>query len=185
MDALVGGVAVLERAISYALGSLAAVTPSALDRPTPCPEWDLHDLLAHLYDSMASLQEAVDGRISPTPACLSRDVIPQVRDRAVGLLGSWASAGGGPVAILSESMTAPLVAGAGAIEVTIHGWDVSRACGVLRPIPDELASELLDLSDVLVTSRDRPERFAWPLPAVAGASAGERLLAFLGRSASG
>ena len=52
--ALVGGVAVLERAVAYTLGSLAMVTPEALWRPTPCRHWDLYDLLEHLHDSMAA-----------------------------------------------------------------------------------------------------------------------------------
>jgi uncharacterized protein (TIGR03086 family) len=182
MSALVGGVAVLERAIAYALGSLVVVTPDALDRPTPCRAWDLHDLLAHLHDSMAALQEAAGGHVSGTRAAPSGAVIPQVRDQAVRLLGSWASTDGGPVVIRTESVTAPLVAGAGAIEVTVHGWDVAWACGMSRPIPDELADELLDLSALFVTGRDRPFRFGLPLAVAPDAPPGERLLAFLGRS---
>ena len=63
------GVAVLERAISYALGSLSLVTPGLLTRPTPCPRWDLCDLLHHFNDSMTALQEAVEqGRVAITRA---------------------------------------------------------------------------------------------------------------------
>ena len=54
------GVALLERAIGYTLGSLQLVTPSSLALPTPCAGWDLHALLHHLEDSIAALQEAVD-----------------------------------------------------------------------------------------------------------------------------
>ena len=58
--ALLASVAVLERSIAYALGSLALVTPQLLVRPTPCVRWDLRDLLHHLDDSMGALQEAAE-----------------------------------------------------------------------------------------------------------------------------
>ena len=64
----------------------------------------------------------------------------------------------------------------------MHGWDVARACASDRPIPADLADELLDLAVVLVRAADRPGRFARPAPVPAGAPAGDQLLAFLGRT---
>jgi uncharacterized protein (TIGR03086 family) len=181
--ALAGGVAVLERAISYALGSLTLVTPALLDRPTPCAEWDLGYLLCHLGDSMEALQEAAErGEVAIKPSADGYAVIASVRDRAVRLLGAWAHASGGtPVPVAAVPLSAPVVAGAGAIELTVHGWDVAEACGAPRPIPDELADELLDLAVLLVRSYDRPGRFARPRMIGSEASASARLLAFLGR----
>ncbi len=60
MTLLTDGVGLLERAIGYALGSVAAVTPELLSRPTPCPRWDLRALLRHLDDSVAPLHEGID-----------------------------------------------------------------------------------------------------------------------------
>lgn len=183
MDALAAGVAVLERSVSYTLGSLSLVTPGLLIRPTPCRRWDLRDLLHHLDDSMAALQEAAEcGEVRLAPADDGEAVIPAVRDRAVRLLGAWANAGG-PFTVRVEAapLSAPLIAGAGAIEVTVHGWDVARACGVARPIPDDLAAELLDLAAVLIRPADRAGRFARALPVAPDAAPATRLLAFLGR----
>lgn len=56
-------------------------------------------------------------------------------------------------------MTAPVLTAAGALEVTLHGWDVSVACGAPRQIPDRLAAHLAVLAPVLVTEADRPVRF--------------------------
>jgi uncharacterized protein (TIGR03086 family) len=183
MDALAAGVAVLERSISYTLGSLALVTPPLLIRPTPCPRWDLRDLLHHLGDSMAALQEAAArGTVSATPLPDADAVIPETRARAVRLLGAWTN---GPCAstvrVDTAPLTAPVIAGAGAIEVTAHGWDVAQACGAPRPIPDDLADELLDLAVILIRPPDRPGRFGRALPVDPWAAPGERFLAFLGR----
>jgi uncharacterized protein (TIGR03086 family) len=181
--ALVGGVAVLERAIAYALGSLALITPGALIRPTPCPGWELRHLLEHLYDSMTALQEAAEtGCVSCVPVPPGEDVVSLLRDRAVRLLGAWANADRSAVMCVDgKPVTAPLIAGAGAIEVTVHGWDIAAACGQRRPIPADLAGELLELSVVLIRESDRPGRFGPPVTVPADARPGDRLLAFLGR----
>jgi uncharacterized protein (TIGR03086 family) len=67
------------------------------------------------------------------------------------------------------------------VEIAVHGWDVAQACGRPRPIPPQLAEELLQLAPLLVTDADRPGRFAPPVAVPAGASPGDRLVAFLGR----
>lgn len=187
--ALVGGVAVLERSIAYLLGSLASVTPEALGRPTPCEHWDLYDLLDHLEDSLSALHEAVDGGrvtgIRPLDATrpgADEAIIIRVRDRATRLLGGWANSGdASAVQVDGAPLTAPVVAGAGAIEVAVHGWDVSRARGPARAIPADLADELLDLSVLLVRRADRPGRFGRPVAVPPDAPPGDRLVAFLGR----
>ena len=63
--ALFGGSALLERAISYTLGNLHLITATALSRPTPCPEWDLRELLAHMNDSLLALYDALSGVHAP------------------------------------------------------------------------------------------------------------------------
>lgn len=51
----------LERSLAYALGSVAEVGPGNLERVTPCAEWDLGELLGHLYDSLDTLHEGLTG----------------------------------------------------------------------------------------------------------------------------
>jgi uncharacterized protein (TIGR03086 family) len=182
--ALRAGVAVLERSVAYFLGSATLVSEPLLIRPTPCPRWDLRDLLEHVIDSMAALEEAATtAEVTLTPPADAGDVIPVVRQRASLLLGAWSQACGAfTVRVEQAPLSAPLVAGAGAIELAVHGWDVARACGQDRPIPPDLADELLDLAVILIRAPDRPGRFARPVPFRADASPSHRLLAFLGRA---
>jgi uncharacterized protein (TIGR03086 family) len=182
--ALRAGVAVLERAVAYCLGSVTLVSPALLIRPTPCVRWDLRDLLEHLIDSMAALEEAAATRqVTLTPPADAGDVIPRVRQRASLLLGAWSQACGAfSVRVEQARLSAPLVAGAGAIELAVHGWDIARSCGADRPIPPGLAGELLDLAAILIRPRDRPGRFARPIPFDSAISPSDQLLAYLGRS---
>ncbi|MFE3289594.1 TIGR03086 family metal-binding protein [Rhodococcus sp. NPDC059234] len=180
-------VALLERSIGYALGSLQLVTPRDMTAPTPCREWDLRALLAHMNDALATLQEAVDDRavtLVPDPNTIdeSTDPVAALRDRACHLLGSWTGSGdAAPIRIGEVPVLADIVPAAGALEVAVHGWDVSAACGQPRPIPAALADELLTCAALFVTEADRPARFARPLEVARDAGPGERLLTFLGR----
>jgi uncharacterized protein (TIGR03086 family) len=135
-------VGLLERVIGSALGSVAAVTPRLLSHPTPCSNWDLQALLQHVNDSLAALCEGIDtGRIGPDPADdghgLAADPVATFRDRARRLLGACTGAGRHDrlIAIVDRPLPAGVVAGTGAIELAVHGWDISRACGQHRPIP--------------------------------------------------
>jgi uncharacterized protein (TIGR03086 family) len=184
---LSGGVALLERAINYTLGALHLVTPADMACSTPCRDWDLRALLEHLDDSLMALHEALDtgcvdldtgGGDRPFP-----DPVAGVRDRARRLLGACAGAyhrdlisvGGCP-------MPAGIVTGTGALEVAVHGWDVTRAGGRDRPIPQSLATEILALSPLLVTEADRPTRFAAPVEVASPTGPADLLIAFLGRT---
>ncbi|MGA9745859.1 MAG: hypothetical protein WBQ50_00225, partial [Nocardioides sp.] len=105
-----------------------------------------------------------------------------LRERACRLLGAWAHEPGRPhVSVVGAPIETTLLAATGAIEVAVHGWDISRACGEDRPIPESLAASLLVVAPLVIGPADRGGRFApaYDVPPTADASA--RLLAFLGR----
>jgi uncharacterized protein (TIGR03086 family) len=181
---LLGGVGLLARAVDYALACLDVADRTDLHRPTPCAGWDLRALLDHVNDSLLALHEAAAlGRVFPeTGDYAGLDPIALLRDRATRLVGAWTPpVPRTEVALGGLALTTAVVATTGALEMTVHGWDVARACGVDRTIPDGLAAEMLDLAPLLVAGEDRPERFAAPVHPPFGAAPGDRLVAFLGR----
>ena len=199
LDPPSGAIGLLAAAISYALGVCALVGPGEMTLPTPCPDWDLSMLLGHLSDSMADLETAIRtghldverpaGPAAVGPAAVgpgSGDPVEVLRDRAAQLL--CASYGyGGPeffVAVGGLPVPAGLVTCAGAMEIAVHGWDVSAACGRagcggVRPIPAVLATRMLRLCPLLVVGREG--LFAVPVEVPAQASPGDRLVGYLGR----
>ena len=189
--ALTGGVELLERAMSYTLGSLQLVTPAAMSAPTPCREWDLRALLRHMNDSLQTLHDGIVlGRLELDPTGGSQgsygdpevDPVGSLRTRACAMVGAWANAReAGDVAIADRPLSSSIVAATGAVEVAVHGWDVARACGVDRPLPATLAEELLDLCPLLVSDADRAGRFGAPVELTRVTGPSDRLLAFLGR----
>ncbi|QWF81817.1 TIGR03086 family metal-binding protein [Amycolatopsis sp. CA-230715] len=184
--AVMDGVALLERAVTYVLGSLALADPAALRERTPCRQWDLRALLAHLADSLTALHEAAEtGHVPMTaPTGAGDDPVAAVRDRARLLIGAWADPGRGTVSIEDHSLTAGVVTCAGALEIAVHGWDIAWSCAAPRPVPDALAGELLDLAPLFVSDVDRPHRFGLPVAVSTGASPSDRLVAYCGRDPS-
>jgi uncharacterized protein (TIGR03086 family) len=186
--ALTSGLELLESAVGYALASAGPATPGLLTARTPCAEWDLQTLLHHVADSLDVLSGAMRaGYVAPGPAAgdggPGPDPVSALRRQATRLLATCA--GGGPgdrlVAVADRGLTASMVAVTGAIEVAVHGWDISVACGTRRPVPPGLAAALLPIAPLLVTQGTRPGLFAGPVPVSGLACPGDRLVAFLGR----
>jgi uncharacterized protein (TIGR03086 family) len=184
-----GATGLLAGAISYALGACALIGPGELTLPTPCPDWNLAMLLVHLGDSMADLETALrTGCLDPDrpPGPPGADLVEEVRDRAAQLLCAaygymsperFVTIGGLP-------MPAGLVACTGAVEIAVHGWDVTAAraragCSSGPPIPAPLATRMLRICPLLVAGREG--LFAVPVAVPAQASPGDRLVSYLGR----
>ncbi len=184
---VLGGTALLERAVGYTLGSLRLVSSGLMSNPTPCRDWDLRALLAHMNDSLAALQEAADlGDVAlagpNVPVDPRIDPVTALRNRACGMIGAWTrEAGSDSVSVGGCPVPADYVTAAGAVEIAVHGWDVAMSCGWPQPIPGRLAEDLLECCYLLVVPEDRPGRFAAPADVSPWAPAGDRLLAYLGR----
>ena len=183
------GTRLLEPSISYALGAVLAVTPELLSRPTPCRGWDLQMLLRHASESLAAIGEGIEaGRVGLDPAAedgdLAADPARAFRDRGGQLLDAWTSPGHQRhvIEIAGCPLAASVMAGVAALEVAVHGWDISRACGQRQPIPRALATDLLAIAPVLVPRAGRHPLFAAPVTVQATAGPSDQLAAFLGRA---
>ncbi len=197
MAGLSRGLELLESAVRYALAAAAPATPRLLSRPTPCLGWDLETLLHHLSDSIEVLYEAIaaagGGAARPGYPPPGPDPVARLRGQAARLLGACAAAGPAErrVAIWDRELTASMVAVTGAIEITVHGWDISEitvhgwdisvACGARRPVPPGLAAVLAPIAPVLINPAIRPGLFASPVRLPGPACPGDQLIALCGR----
>ena len=188
MDTLPGAIGLLAGAVSYMLGVCAPLGPGEMALPTPCPHWDMARLLSHLCESMADLEAALrTGRLDldGPPGRTGGDPVEALRDRAAELLCAGYCYGGPERFVTVDGLPIPagVVACTGAVEIAVHGWDVSAARGggiPQTPIPAGLAARLLRLSPLLVASR--AGLFAVPVEVPAQASPGDQLVGYLGRN---
>lgn len=195
MAPLTRGLELLGWAISYALASTRLATPQRLPGPTPCADWDLGALLRHVSDSVGVLHEAITtGCIGSGPAADADgpdpDVVSGLYRRAGQLLAACtpaapAAPAGHLVTIGDRELPAKMAVAAGAIEITVHGWDISVACGSRRPVPPDLAALLLPIAPLFIAPGSRTGLFADPVPVPGRACPGDQLVAFLGRQPHG
>jgi uncharacterized protein (TIGR03086 family) len=176
----------LTQAIRYALGTVGTITPEQLPNPTPCQGWDLRMLLSHAAESLAVLREGISiGHVSLVPGCNpGAHPVHAFRDQARLLLEALPSP-----ALRRQEITIggfPLRAAAltaiGALEIAVHGWDISQASATCQPIPPLLATGLLATALLLVPANNRHPLFAAPVSTTTKAHPSDQLVAFLGRT---
>lgn len=178
---LVTGLDVLQRALDYTSLALTTVTCADVSRPTPCPDWTLADLLAHMEDALDAFAEAADGSVglhSAAPTPLERRV-RSLQAKACGLLATWMSADSSYVDVGGHPLPVDTIARVAALEIAVHGWDVRQATGDASPLPEALAAALLPSALRIALAGD--DRFAPPVPVDVEEPAGVHVLALLGR----
>ncbi|MEZ5093618.1 maleylpyruvate isomerase N-terminal domain-containing protein [Nocardioides sp.] len=153
----------VERSLAYARGVLVAVPGHPADLATPCADWDLGDLLAHMVDGFTAFVQAAAGVVSPEPpAGLPREpalLAGHLLDLGCGVLGEWASPAGRARVLCGLPLPTEVVLEVAALEIAVHGWDVAQVCSPRRRLPAQLAAALLPAAVRRVGAADRPHRF--------------------------
>lgn len=182
----------LERAVRAAAAVLARVEPGQLDDPTPCTAWPVRELINHLVGgsvfyatAIASGEVGNDG--SPPPDFASGDFVGAYADGAAKLSAALRAPDAPP-----QHVTVPFGEFAGAeflgiatTDTLTHAWDLAKATGQSTDLDPDLATRVLASARDLVPDAwrgDEPLPFRPERPAPDGATAADRLAAFLGRS---
>ena len=179
-------VAVLDSAVTWTHSCLQLARTSDLSVPTPCGDWDLGQLLAHMEDSLEALGEAaelgrvrvadLEGRVDPGRT------IDRLVQRACTTRAAWLRRlTSAPISVGDLALGRDTLAMVGALEIAVHGWDVSQAVGTGLRMPEDLAARLYPVAQVVVSPAERGTRFAAALHVPASAPMSTRLLAHLGR----
>ena len=183
------------RAVRASADVVEGITAVDLSRPTPCAEWTLGDLLAHMTVQHQGFAAASAGRgadldvwkagaPSPDPVAdyvmASEMVIaafaePGVMERGFAL----------PEIMPGMEFPAPQAISFHFIDYVVHGWDVARALGQPYELDDDLVKAAVPVAESVPEGerRLRPGAAFRPgLPASDEAGSMDRILALLGRS---
>lgn len=180
-------VAVLDSAVTWTHACLQHARTCELSLPTPCDAWDLRQLLLHMDESLRAIGEAAElGHVAVDPLPGRDDpglLVDRIVQRACRTRTAWQQRlTSAPMGIGDLRLGRDTVALVGALEIAVHGWDVSSATGQGRVLPEDLAVRLYDVALAVVTPDERGRRFRPPVVTPPSASASTRLLAYLGRA---
>ena len=166
------------------------MTADAWSRPTPCDDWDVRYLVAHVVGGNRFAVQVLDGA-SAADAIAQVMSSPQLGDDA---LGAWTSTVTDQRAAfradpdLERTIDHPLgtisvreFLGLRVFDVALHAWDLARAIGA----DERLDTSLVDVVLAIIAARPAGMGFGiTPLGrAPHGASAQDRLLDLTGRAA--
>ncbi len=177
----------LDRSFATTRTVVAQVRPEHLSLPTPCSEWEVRALLAHMLDSIDAFRaHAARSPADEIPAREVSDNVLEVYDDATSAaLETWRAPGAldGEVTLgVGISVPADVAAGISTADCIVHGWDLQRALGGDLVVDPDLADHVLGISSAVVTPDFRGPRTFGPEVTVGDdASPTARLVAFLGR----
>ncbi|HEX2805338.1 MAG TPA: TIGR03086 family metal-binding protein [Kineosporiaceae bacterium] len=176
-------------AVDQAVGLLAGVTPTELDGPTPCTDYDVRELSAHLITVLRRITHVADGGDA-----LDIPTLSEVPDAELGAAavadGERLKAVWSDDSVLDRPLRLPWVTLPGRAaamaytqEVAVHSWDLATAVGRAGSLDPALAAALEPAARQFVPESPRggPVPFGPVVEVPADAGPYLRLVGWLGR----
>ena len=160
---------------------VSGVRDDQLNDPTPCPDWSVADLLAHIHQFTTVF--ACNGRKQTRrpPAGLVDEWREAIPDQLDQLTDAWReeSAWDGRVSAGGVEMAAADNALVAVEELTVHGWDLGRATGQDLRVDDVRLDLVVRFFEVF-----GGQPFGPPAPVPSGATRLDQTIARTGRDPS-
>ncbi|MGW6445484.1 TIGR03086 family metal-binding protein [Lentzea sp. NPDC055074] len=166
---------------------VSRTTGDDLGRRTPCAEWTLADLLAHMTAQHRGFAAAARGRGGDLAAWEVRPAGPADHaEAAEDVLAAFSEVSHQEFELPEFHASFPAVQAVGfhLIDYVVHGWDVARSLGLEYRLADEVAAPALEIALAVPDGEGRRKPGAPFRPAVDEESQDplRRILATLGRS---
>ncbi|HWL98435.1 MAG TPA: TIGR03086 family metal-binding protein [Nocardioidaceae bacterium] len=165
---------VLSRALDQTANVLSAIRSDELSADTPCSDWDVARLVAHVVADPHNIMLMSTGGEPDWSAepPLPEDWTAEFRKAADELLGMWNESGEAATPQGVDWQTA---------EFAVHAWDLARATGQSTDFDPEVAQRGLDFMSAALTSENRGKAFGPAVSIAEDAPVYDRLVAFAGR----
>ncbi len=172
------------------VGLARTVTPDQLALPTPCADFTVEGVFAHMIGGAGLFAAQFRGEDPPEPPADGADLTGDDPVAAfVGAMEALAAAAKQPGA-LAGTVVSPFgeVTGTFAAQYlvfdgTVHAWDIATATGQTFTPSDALVGEVLDFAHEVIGPELRvPGAFGPEVVPPADASILEQLVAFTGRT---
>jgi uncharacterized protein (TIGR03086 family) len=176
----------IERATAFAGRKVGAVTPADLTKPTPCAEFDVAALLNHMLGGLAMLTSAASGGTAHMPDGdqFGSDPGAVYDERRSALLNALEDTD-----VLDRTWEMPFGPVAGEMMARIafmehltHAWDVATATEQDATLPPDLVTECMEVVTPMDAMLRIPGVCAEAVSVPDGATAQDKLIAFLGRT---
>jgi uncharacterized protein (TIGR03086 family) len=183
------GPALMAAAAAETARVVTGATRTALDQPTPCPDWDLRTLLNHtiLWTAYSAERRAYGESVAEE--LMSKDFTAEpgyaeaYQAQIARAVQAWSNpeAWEGDRKVMGSGTPAAEVAAMLIMEMVLHGWDVAKATGQDYHCDGELAQAVLETVEAQGDMFRQYQGFAAAVPVPDDAGAFDRALALSGR----
>jgi uncharacterized protein (TIGR03086 family) len=182
-------------AVRASVAVVNQLTSADLGRPTPCADWDVGTLLAHMTVQHRGFAAAAAGlgadlaRWRPGP--LGDNPMRAYAEAADQVITAFTADGvlerqfALPEVRSGQSFPGRIAIGFHLVDYVVHGWDVATSLGVPFELPADVLEAALPIAEAVPggPSRTMPgAAFAPALPITGEAGTLDKILALLGRS---
>jgi uncharacterized protein (TIGR03086 family) len=144
------------RAMGVTAGFIPGIVPAQLDNPTPCGQWLLRDLFAHIVGQYHGFALAASGQPLGLDAFRPRPVGEGMADAyaaaAALVTGAFAEDG-----VLDRAFYLPEIRDGGPfparmaigfhfVDEVVHAWDLAKSIGASAEFDDEVLDRALSIS---------------------------------------
>jgi uncharacterized protein (TIGR03086 family) len=177
-----------QRAVDLAAGAIAQVGAGDLDRTTPCDDWQVRDLIAHMIwmgQVFAGGLTGGDVPAAPPVVADDTDLDAVYQHTSAAVMDAWRTTEWADLVLQLPFAKLPAAIGVRVFvgDTLIHTWDLSEAIGRPFQIPEDLARAQLDMMEQYYDPANRGPQAAFDLatPCPDDASVSDHLIALSGR----
>jgi uncharacterized protein (TIGR03086 family) len=178
----------LEGVLDKTAGIVAGVGPEDYDAQTPCPDYDVRQLVNHINGWVQSFAASANGETfdgDPTAHEASEDPGGEFRAAADQLIAGWRTHGlDRKVTMMGGEQPAQMVLNMTLMEYLAHGWDLAVATDQPIPYSADEAAAVLERAQKTLPPQYRGEGhpFGEIVEVPDSAPAIDRFVGFMGRA---
>ncbi|WP_328910795.1 TIGR03086 family metal-binding protein [Streptomyces sp. NBC_00234] len=174
----------LEAARVRAIAVVRGIDDGQLGDPTPCTEFDVRDLVSHLFHVVANFRALAarePSEFGDAPDVVTGDWRGRFEEETARLVEAWGVPGAEDGVTGRMGMPARTVGLMALGDLTVHAWDLARATGQDFEPDEAVVDEVGPGLAAMAPQARKGKVFGEPFPVPAGATAFEQALAVTGR----
>jgi uncharacterized protein (TIGR03086 family) len=175
---------------------IQTLSPTDLDRPTPCADWDVRKLLSHTLAGIEIFASTIDGASSPTAEqmfngtdLLDNDAIAATTRATTRSQTAWANLTNPDqeLTTILGPLPAHQMLAISAFATVVHGWDIAIATNQpITELPADLLAHAETVAHQIVPAHRATDGehglFQPESPTPPDATPTQRFMAYLGRT---
>ncbi len=177
-----------ERVVGISEAAISRVDPSMFDKPTPCTDWNVRQLMNHMAVTCRFAGAIMDGNAPSEDRLAGHDVLGNDFKASYAKVAAGVVYSFGAIGAMDREVQAPPGKVPGSFWVSfptwdlyLHTWDLTTATGTAMEQPDEVTESVLAWGQQMFSGPRDVGQIGELVETSPGAPVMDRLVALFGR----